>query len=178
MFYLCFYFCRVPPDFYTKIWSVLERCQGLSVGGQVLPNSLTQEMTSGEMKFHLRCETMLNTIPEPEFRQLVVEAITVLILMVDCKVAQYLGGVIRIEDIVHEANRVFLEDQKTSEGGSAKKCCAGISVGNVCGSAGVCNYFYDSAPSGNFGTMSYLVRGMCSVLGEIPGQGDMDCNMM
>ena len=48
---------RVPPDFYTKMWSLLERCQGISVGGKVLPNSLTHEMTSGEMKFHLRCET-------------------------------------------------------------------------------------------------------------------------
>ena len=170
--------CRVPPDFYTKMWSVLERCQGLSVGGQVLPNSLTQEMTSGEMKFHLRCETILNTIPTPEFRQLVVEAITLLTLMVDNNVAEYLRGVIRIEDIVHEANRAFLADQKASKGGLAKECCAGISEGNVCGSEGICNYFYDSAPSGNCGTMSYLVRGLCHVVDGIPSEGEMDCQVM
>ena len=170
--------CRVPPDFYTKMWAVLERCQGLSVGGQVLPNSLTQEMTSGEMKFHLRCETVLNTIPTPEFRQLVVEAITLLTLMVDYNVAEYLGGVIRIEDIVQEANSAFLEDQKATEGGLANMCCAGTEVRNVCGSEGICNYFYDSAPSGNCGTMSYLVRGVCSVVEGIPSTGNMDCSVM
>ena len=75
--------CRVPPDFYTKTWAVLERCQGLSVCGKVLSNSLTLEMTSGEMKFHLTCEAVLNTILTPEFRQLVVEAIMLLTLMVN-----------------------------------------------------------------------------------------------
>ena len=44
---------RVPPMFYTKMWSLLEKCQGLLVQGRSLPQSVTQEMTSGEMKFHL-----------------------------------------------------------------------------------------------------------------------------
>ena len=162
---------RVPPEFYTKMWTVLERCQGLSVGGQVLPNSLTQEMTSGEMKFHLRCETILNTIKTPEFRQLVVEAITLLTLMVDNDIAEYLRGVIRIDDIVHAANRAFLGDQK------ALKCCASAGAGKDCGREGICNYFYDSAPSGTYGTMSYLVQGLCCVVKGVPSQGYMDCKV-
>jgi hypothetical protein len=32
-----------------------------------LPQSLTQEMTSGELKFALAVETVLNTIPQPEY---------------------------------------------------------------------------------------------------------------
>jgi hypothetical protein len=32
-------------------------------------------MTSGEMKFALRVESVLNTVSEPEFRQLLVSAI-------------------------------------------------------------------------------------------------------
>ena len=168
--------CRVPPDFYTKMWSLLERCQGISVGGQVLSNSLTHEMTSGEMKFHLRCETMLNIIPEPEFRQLVVEAIMILILIVEYNVVHHLGGVIKIEDIVQEANNIFLFDQR--ELGAARQCCAGNKTRSVCGSGGICNYFYDSAPSGNYGTMTYLVRAVCNVIGDIPTEGDIECNMM
>ena len=58
---------------------VVERCQGISVGSEVLSNHTTHEMTAGEMKFHLRCETLLNAVKDPEFRSLVVEAIMILI---------------------------------------------------------------------------------------------------
>ena len=36
------------------------------------------QMTPGELKFALRVEGALNTIPEPEFRQLMVEALMVI----------------------------------------------------------------------------------------------------
>ena len=39
----------------------------------MIPHTLTQEMTPGELKFALEVETVLNTIPQPEYRQLVVE---------------------------------------------------------------------------------------------------------
>ena len=120
------------------MWFLLERCQGISVGGKILPNSLTQEMTSGEMKFHLRCETILNKISQPEFRQLVVEAISILILLVENSVVHHLTGIVKIEDIVHEANKIFLEDQRGTEDGAAKRCCLNpnISEADKCGSAG------------------------------------------
>ena len=46
------------------------------------------------------------------------------------------------------------------------------------GEMGVCVHFYDSAPSGPFGTMSYLVRAVCSVLNTVPDSGNIDCNVM
>ena len=61
------------------MWLVVERCQGISVGSEFLSNHTTHEMTAGEMKFHLRCETLLNAVKDPEFRSLVVEAIMILI---------------------------------------------------------------------------------------------------
>ena len=79
--------------------------------GKSLPQSLTQEMTSGEMKFHLECEALLTTVAQPDFRQLVVEAILVLILIVENNVVPYLGGMIVVENIVNTANTIFLEDQ-------------------------------------------------------------------
>jgi len=169
---------RVPHGFYTRMWAVLERCQGISVGGQLLSNSLTQEMTSGEMKFHLRCEAMLNTVPEPEFRQLVVEAIMVLILVVEYNVVQHLGGVIKVEDIVRTANHIFLQDQKSLDG-DATLCCLSGNQADCChASGGICGLFYDSAPSGTYGTMSYLVRAVCCIVDTIPGDGDIDCSLM
>ena len=49
------------------------QCRGINIEGKVIPQSLTQEMTAGELKFALEVETVLNTIPQPEYRQLVVE---------------------------------------------------------------------------------------------------------
>ena len=43
---------------------------------------------------------------------------------------------------------------------------------------GVCVHFYDSAPIGSFGTMTYLVRAVCSVLNTVPDSGNIDCNVM
>eukprot|EP00092_Neocalanus_flemingeri_P036527 GFUD01039770.1.p1 GENE.GFUD01039770.1~~GFUD01039770.1.p1 ORF type:complete len:1190 (+),score=295.95 GFUD01039770.1:88-3657(+) len=169
---------RVPHGFYTRMWALLERCQGISVGGQLLANSLTQEMTSGEMKFHLRCEEMLNLVPEPELRQLVVEAILILILVVEYNVVEHLGGVIKVEDIVLAANSIFMQDQ-TELDGDATLCCLSGDPEAICvAPAGICRLFYDSAPSGTYGTMSYLVRAVCREVSAIPGDGDIDCILM
>lgn len=102
---------RVPRDFYPRVWSVLEKCQGIDIAGKVLPQSLTQEMTSGELKFALAVETVLNSIPQPEYRQLIVEALMVLTLVSEHNVAPWLGGIIQIEKLVHVANETFLDDQ-------------------------------------------------------------------
>ena len=159
---------RVPPGFYTRLWSLLLCCQGLCVQDNILYQTITQEMTSGEIKFHLHCEALLNTVPEPAFRQLVVEAILVLILVVEYKVVPYLGGVININDIVRSANQMFLEDPET-EIPEAGRCG---------GEGGLCLHFYDSAPTGPYGTFSYLVRAVCNQLNTIPDSGDIDCNTM
>lgn len=68
-------------------------------------------MTPGELKFALAVETVLNSIPQPEYRQLVVEALMVLTLVAEYNVAASLGGVIQVEQLVHAANELFLEDQ-------------------------------------------------------------------
>ena len=65
---------RVPPGFYTRMWTLLLKSQGISLTGNTMYQSITQEMTSGELKFHLRCEALINSVPDPGLRQLVVEA--------------------------------------------------------------------------------------------------------
>lgn len=87
------------------------QCQGLVIQGKVLQPNLTQEMTSGELKFALAVETVLNSIPQPEYRQLVVEALMVITLVVEYKAVNNLGGMITVEHLVHKANQIFLEDQ-------------------------------------------------------------------
>lgn len=77
----------------------------------MLPQSLTQEMTPGELKFALAVETVLNSIPQPEYRQLIVEALMVLTLVSEYNVAASLGDIIQVERLVHAANEIFLDDQ-------------------------------------------------------------------
>ncbi|XP_012280025.1 probable phosphorylase b kinase regulatory subunit alpha isoform X1 [Orussus abietinus] len=176
---------RVPRDFYPRVWHVLERCQGLAIEGRILPQNLTQEMTPGELKFALAVETVLNTIPQPEYRQLVVEALMVLTLVTEYNVVACLGGLIAVEHLVHKANAIFLEDQM-KVGGDATLCCAKpkdqrevTAMGNLlCGGAAfVCQHFYDSAPSGSYGTMTYITRAIASLLNCLPKDGDLECSI-
>ena len=102
---------RVPKNFYPRVWSILEMVDGISIEGKVLPQRLTSEMTPGELKFALSVEEVLNSIPQPEYRQLMVEALMVLTLFVDHSSITHLSGVIQVQDIVHKAHELFLEDQ-------------------------------------------------------------------
>lgn len=102
---------RVPKGFYPKIWSVLEKCEGLMIENKLLNHQLTQEMTPGELKFALQVEQVLNSIPQPEYRQLVVEVLMVITLLIEYNSVRNLGGIINVEQIIHKAHCLFLEDQ-------------------------------------------------------------------
>ena len=45
-------------------------------------------MTSGEMKFALVVESVLNSVPEPEYRQMLVEALCVVSMVVENQVLE------------------------------------------------------------------------------------------
>ncbi|KAG5322347.1 KPBA kinase, partial [Pseudoatta argentina] len=176
---------RVPRDFYPRVWQVLEKCHGLAIEGRVLPQNLTQEMTSGELKFALAVETVLNTIPQPEYRQLVVEALMVLTLVTEYNIVPSLGGLIEVEHLVHKANAIFLEDQMAIDG-DATLCCAKpkeqremTAMGTLlCGGAAyICQHFYDTAPSGSYGTMTYITRAVAVMLDCLPKDGDLECSI-
>lgn len=69
-------------------------------------------MTVGEIKFALHVEAVLNKIPQPEYRQLCVESILML-----CLIIEHDGGrchwneVINVDELVHHGNRLFIEEQ-------------------------------------------------------------------
>lgn len=68
------------------------------------------QMTAAEIKFSVHVETVLNRVPQPEYRQLLVEAILVLTMLADVDV-QTIGSIIHVEKIVHLANDMFYKDQ-------------------------------------------------------------------
>uniref|UniRef100_A0A3Q3JHP7 Phosphorylase b kinase regulatory subunit n=1 Tax=Monopterus albus TaxID=43700 RepID=A0A3Q3JHP7_MONAL len=122
---------RVPVGFYRKVWKIL------------------QKMTPGEIKFSVHVETVLNRVPQPEYRQLLVEAILVLTMLADVEI-QSIGSIIHVEKIVHLANDMFYKDQMDLG--------ADEEILEMDPSTGVCRLLYDSAPSGRFGSMTYLTK--------------------
>lgn len=165
---------RVPVGFYSCVWRVLERCPSVWVGGQCLQQTLTKEMTPGELKFALRVEELLNRVPEPEYRQLLVEALMVLDLIVENETVTYFSMPIDIETIVQRAHALFLEDQRAWQGNSTLCCAGSTPVIACCRTAGLCQHFLDSAPSGCYGTMMYLVRSVAYTLHDLP-QSVIEC---
>uniref|UniRef100_A0A8B9W2Q9 Phosphorylase b kinase regulatory subunit n=1 Tax=Anas zonorhyncha TaxID=75864 RepID=A0A8B9W2Q9_9AVES len=136
---------RVPMGFYQKVWKIL------------------QKMTPGEIKFAVHVEAVLNRVPQPEYRQLLVEAILVLTMLVDMEV-HTIGGIIAVEKIVHTANDLFYEEQKALG--------ADDDMLERDPTTGICNLLYDSAPSGRFGTMTYLSKSVALYVYEfLPGDG-------
>ncbi|XP_072470309.1 phosphorylase b kinase regulatory subunit alpha, liver isoform isoform X1 [Notamacropus eugenii] len=148
---------RVPVGFYQKVWKILQKCHGLSIDGYVLPSSTTREMTPQEIKFAVHVESVLNRVPQPEYRQLLVEAILVLTLLSDIELNS-IGGIIHIDQIVQMANEFFLKEQ-TSLGV--------MDTLEQDPATGICHFFYDSAPSGAYGTMTYLTKAVATYLQEL-----------
>ena len=161
------------------------QCEGIAIEGRILINQLTREMTAGELKFALQAEQVLNSIPQPEYRQLIVEALMVLTMLVENSPTINLGNVINVEQLVHRANQLFLSDQ-LEFGGDAILCCAhNDDNGNdqssmrydCSGAAKICQHFYDSAPSGNYGTMIYLIRSTIESFDCFSNHDSFDCKI-
>ncbi|XP_030286761.1 phosphorylase b kinase regulatory subunit alpha, skeletal muscle isoform isoform X5 [Sparus aurata] len=153
---------RVPVGFYQKVWKILQKCHGLSIEGFVLPSSTTQEMTPGEIKFSVHVETVLNRVPQPEYRQLLVEGILVLTMLADVDIPS-IGSIIHVEKIVHLANDMFYKDQKDLG--------AEEHILERDPSTGVCRLLYDSAPSGRFGSMTYLTKAVAAYVQDFLPSG-------
>ncbi|XP_077962223.1 phosphorylase b kinase regulatory subunit alpha, skeletal muscle isoform isoform X1 [Gasterosteus aculeatus] len=152
---------RVPVGFYQKVWRILQKCHGLSIEGFVLPSSTTREMTPREIKFSVHVETVLNRVPQPEYRQLLVEAILVLTMLADVDIPS-IGSIIHVEKIVQLANDMFHKDQRDLG--------AEEHVLERDPSTGVCRLLYDSAPSGRFGSMTYLTKAVAAYVQDfLPG---------
>uniref|UniRef100_A0A671NHH9 Phosphorylase b kinase regulatory subunit n=1 Tax=Sinocyclocheilus anshuiensis TaxID=1608454 RepID=A0A671NHH9_9TELE len=135
---------RVPVGFYQNVWKIL------------------QKMTPGEIKFAVHVETVLNRVPQPEYRQLLVEAILVLTMLAEVDV-QSVGGVIQVERIVQMASDMFYNDQK--ELGADGSLLERDHV------TGICRLVYDSAPSGRFGSMTYLSKAVASYVEDFLPSG-------
>ncbi|XP_032231174.1 phosphorylase b kinase regulatory subunit alpha, liver isoform isoform X3 [Nematostella vectensis] len=164
---------RVPEDFYARVWKILEKCHQVSIYKHILPSAMVREMTPGELKFALCVESALNRIPEPEYRQLVVEVLMVLALVVISYPQQSLWDTVDVDELVLEGHQAYLTEQMAIGGNSVLCCARPINDRVGCGGAnGICRFFYDTAPSGRYGTMTYFSKAVAKKLSFIPHQND------
>ncbi|KAI6214945.1 Phosphorylase b kinase regulatory subunit [Aphelenchoides besseyi] len=155
---------RVPSEFYANLWDTVRLFpQGLSINGIVLHRSLTQEMTRREIKFALQVEQVLNQISEPEYREMIVEVLTLM-----RRLEQLLLGKpqitsdrpFNVDQVLWRANHIFCEHNREMNT-LVMECCAS---GMLCKSArGLCKHFYDSAPAGEFGTAHYMIKALIDI---------------
>ncbi|KAK0418134.1 hypothetical protein QR680_013390 [Steinernema hermaphroditum] len=176
---------RVPADFYASVWdSVRMFPQGISINHINLHWGVTQEMTRREIKFALQVEQVLNQVAEPEYREMIVEALTLigqLEKILKCPPVVRCDRSFEVDSVVVRANRLFVEHNVDSLISSlitpcvfqakmdtiVMECCGD---GNPCdGAQGMCKHFYDSAPAGEFGTAHYMIRALMDIFGPRDG---------
>lgn len=158
---------RVPHNFYPRIWKLLERCYGLMIGVHHIPGYVTKEMTPGELKFALLVENVLNHIPQPEYRQLIVETLVILTLIGNAPGLQFLNDNIRVDQVLIKASDLLHEDlvKQNAPASMLKKDPSSL----------ICIEFYDCAPSGTYGTMSYLSKAVAVMFSDYMPENVPDC---
>ncbi|RWS29536.1 putative phosphorylase b kinase regulatory subunit beta-like protein [Leptotrombidium deliense] len=76
--------CRVPRDFYDKVWEILCRVNGgLIIAGQHIQSKTVAKMSQNELSFALLVETYMGKISSPEYRQINVELLITLFLILE-----------------------------------------------------------------------------------------------
>uniref|UniRef100_A0AC34R2J9 Phosphorylase b kinase regulatory subunit n=1 Tax=Panagrolaimus sp. JU765 TaxID=591449 RepID=A0AC34R2J9_9BILA len=159
---------RVPPEFYANLWDTVRLFpHGLAISRMILQRHLTQEMTRREIKFALEVEQVLNQISEPEFREVIVEVLTLMshlehLLMAAPKIPQ--DQPFEVDIVVYRANQLFVEHNRRL-GTIVLECCGS---GKPCdGARSICQHFYDTAPAGEFGTAHYIIKALMDIFGPI-----------
>ncbi|ETN86560.1 phosphorylase kinase alpha/beta [Necator americanus] len=156
---------RVPNNFYASLWDTVNRLpHGVRINDTILHWGLTQEMTRREMKFALEVEQALNRIAEPEYREMVVEALW-LLGRLDKLVQSEEPNIPRdrpldVDALLRAANALFVQHNREM-GTIVLECCAS---GKQCdGARGLCRHLYDSAPAGEYGTSHYIIKAMINL---------------
>lgn len=125
---------RVPQDFYARVWQLLKHGKGLIIGDKLERRNrldsapILSETTPGETSFALRVEHLLNKIQAPEYRQLSIEALTVLSDILsrnpELQVTEYLvldvliGHAVRLAWLEQGGDDAHYEDHKADAWGS------------------------------------------------------------
>ncbi|NXY83697.1 KPBB kinase, partial [Alcedo cyanopectus] len=156
---------RTPAGFYDRVWQILERTpNGLIVAGRFLPQQPTlSDMTMYEMNFSLLVEDMLQNIDQPEYRQIIVELLMVISVILERNPELEFQDKVDLDKVVQEAFDDFQKDHSSLQGTEKQDMRA----------------FYNTHPIGKKGTCSYLSKAVITLLleGEMKPSNDDPCTI-
>ncbi|KFW64545.1 Phosphorylase b kinase regulatory subunit beta, partial [Pygoscelis adeliae] len=157
---------RTPAGFYDRVWQILERTpNGLIVAGKFLPQQPTlSDMTMYEMNFSLLVEDMLQNIDQPEYRQIIVELLMVISVILERNPELEFQGKVDLDKVVQEAFHDFQKDHSSPKGAEKQDHMTA---------------FYNTHPMGKKGTCSYLSKAVITLLleGEMKPSNDDPCTL-
>ncbi|XP_017940233.1 phosphorylase b kinase regulatory subunit beta isoform X1 [Manacus vitellinus] len=157
---------RTPAGFYDRVWQILERTpNGLIVAGRFLPQQPTlSDMTMYEMNFSLLVEDMLQDIDQPQYRQIIVELLMVISVILERNPELEFQDKVDLDKVVQEAFHDFQKDQSSPKGAENQNDMTA---------------FYNTSPLGKKGTCSYLSKAVITLLleGEVKPSNDDPCTI-
>ncbi|NXX60721.1 KPBB kinase, partial [Scopus umbretta] len=157
---------RTPAGFYDRVWQILERTpNGLIVAGKFLPQQPTlSDMTMYEMNFSLLVEDMLQNIDQPEYRQIIVELLMVISVILERNPELEFQDKVDLDKVVQEAFHDFQKDHCSPKGAEKQDDMTA---------------FYNTHPIGKKGTCSYLSKAVITLLleGEMKSSNDDPCTI-
>lgn len=157
---------RTPLGFYDRVWQILERTPyGILVAGTHLPQQPTlSDMTMYEMNFSLLVEETLKNIVLPEYRQIIVELLMVVSIVLERNPELEFGDKVDLDGVVKEAFADFQRDRSRFEGMEKQDDMES---------------FYNTPPVGKRGTSSYLTKAVMIQLlqGDVKPCKDDPCSV-
>nr|XP_033711016.1 phosphorylase b kinase regulatory subunit beta-like [Tursiops truncatus]XP_033711017.1 phosphorylase b kinase regulatory subunit beta-like [Tursiops truncatus]XP_033711018.1 phosphorylase b kinase regulatory subunit beta-like [Tursiops truncatus] len=155
---------RTPPESYDCVWQILEHTpNGIIVAGRHLPQQPTlSDMTMYEMNFSFLVEDMLGNIDQPKYRQIVVELLMVVSIVLERNPELEFQDKVDLDKPAKEAFHEFQKDESLLK--EAEKQDDMTS-------------FYSTRPLGKRGTCSYLTKVVMNLLleGEVKPSNDDPC---
>uniref|UniRef100_A0A673VRY9 Phosphorylase b kinase regulatory subunit n=1 Tax=Suricata suricatta TaxID=37032 RepID=A0A673VRY9_SURSU len=155
---------RTPAGFYDRVWQILERTpNGIIVAGKHLPQQPTlSDMTMYEMNFSLLVEDMLGNIDQPKHRQIVVELLMVVSIVLERNPELEFQDKVDLDKLVKEAFHEFQKDESRLKEIEKQDDMTS---------------FYNTPPLGKRGTCSYLTKVVMNLLleGEVRPSNDDPC---
>lgn len=157
---------RTPLGFYDRVWQILERTpNGFMVAGTHLPQQPTlSDMTMYEMNFSLLVEDTLKNIVLPEYRQIIVELLMVVSIVLERNPELEFSDKVDLDGLVKEAFSDFQRDRIRIEGKEKQDDMEA---------------FYNTPPVGKRGTSSYLTKAVMILLlqGDFKACKDDPCSV-
>ncbi|KAK2853468.1 hypothetical protein Q5P01_006129 [Channa striata] len=157
---------RTPVGFYDRVWQILERTpNGIVVAGTHLPQQPTlSDMTMYEMNFSLLVEDTLKNIVLPEYRQIIVELLMVVSIVLERNPELEFSEKVDLDSLVKEAFNDFQRDRSHFEGIEKQDDMES---------------FYNTPPVGKRGTSSYLTKAVMIQLlqGDVKPCKDDPCSV-